>query len=267
MGCVSTKSVDSRASRRAQFYTIPDRYRTIQEVQLALRAAGLESSQLIVGIDFTKSNNWTGAQSFGGRPLHDTSVLNPYQQCISIVGRTLEVFDDDKLIPAYGFGDLKTTDKLCFPFNPDRRPCCGFQEVLQRYGQIVREVSLAGPTNFGPLIREAVSIVKQEKAYHILVIICDGQVTSRRDTEAAIVEASKYPLSIICIGVGDGPWDMMEEFDDELPQRAFDNFQFVCMNRVMANVPPGTNPDAAFATACLMEIPEQFKLINRLRLL
>mmetsp|Transcript_14803 Transcript_14803/g.36236 ORF Transcript_14803/g.36236 Transcript_14803/m.36236 type:complete len:279 (+) Transcript_14803:148-984(+) len=251
------------------FYAIPDKYRTIEEVQMGLREAGLESSNLILGIDFTKSNTWTGAQSFKGRSLHDCSGpgQNPYQSVISIVGRTLEVFDDDKLIPAFGFGDSFTTDKKTFPFFPDRRPCNGFAEVLQRYNEITPGITLAGPTNFGPIIRDAIGIVQEEKSYHILVIIADGQVTNRKDTEDAIVEASKYPLSIVVVGVGDGPWDMMEEFDDELPDRQYDNFQFVPYTQIMSKVPPGMNPDPVFATAALMEIPEQFKLIKRLRLL
>eukprot|EP00292_Cryptomonas_paramecium_P008336 CAMPEP_0113682488 /NCGR_PEP_ID=MMETSP0038_2-20120614/12694_1 /TAXON_ID=2898 /ORGANISM="Cryptomonas paramecium" /LENGTH=283 /DNA_ID=CAMNT_0000601569 /DNA_START=35 /DNA_END=886 /DNA_ORIENTATION=+ /assembly_acc=CAM_ASM_000170 len=257
--------------RAAGFAPIVDQYKTIEEVQDGLRKAGLESSNLIVAVDFTKSNTWTGKSSFGGRCLHDLSGgRNPYQEVISIVGRTLEAFDDDNLIPTYGFGDIYTTNKSCFPFFPDR-PCNGLGEVLSRYIQICPGVQLSGPTNFAPVIDTAINTVSDTGSYHILIIIADGQVTNKAETVEAIVRASSYPLSIVMVGVGDGPWDMMKEFDDELPQRRFDNFQFVCytdLHRQFAGSGrTSTEEDAAMAMSMLMEIPEQYKAIQKLGIL
>jgi hypothetical protein len=244
---------------------IRDKYQTLDEVQNALRSAGLESSNLIIGIDYTKSNTWNGKNTFGNNSLHAMvpNGLNPYQEAIQIIGKTLEPFDDDKLIPVFGFGDSRTSDKAVFPFYPDRA-CYGFQEVLQSYTDITPLLIFSGPTSFAPVIREAINIVRNSRAYHILVIIADGAVTNVKETYAAIVEASNYPLSIITVGVGDGPWDVMEEFDDGIPERRFDNFQFVNFHKILSRA---ENREVDFAVAALMEIPEQFLLIRKLGLL
>lgn len=250
---------------RYRFYAISDKFETLEEVAEALRQAGLESSNLIVAIDYTKSNQWTGRHTFGGRSLHwidpEGAVRNPYMIATEVIGKVLSVYDDDNLIPVFGFGDSTTLDRSVFPFFPDR-PARGFEEMLLRYKELTPRVVMAGPTNFAPAIDAAAAIVAQTRMYHILLIIADGQVTNRAHTEAAIVRASELPLSIVVVGVGDGPWDAMEEFDDNLPDRKFDNFQFVQMNKVMEENP--SNAEVAFAIAALMEIPEQFMAIRSL---
>jgi len=251
-------------SKSKQFAKIADRFKSLEDLQNGLREVGLESSNLIVAVDFTKSNTWTGKNTFGGFCLHQLSpnVLNPYQQAISILGRTLECFDDDHLIPAFGFGDKTTTDKSCFPFFPDGRPCRSFQEVLGRYSEIAPQVELSGPTNFAPIIRATIDIVKTEKSYHILLIVADGQVNNEAETKAAIIEASHYPISIVMIGVGDGPWDAMEKFDDGIKKkRVFDNFQFVPFTKTLEKA---ENAEVTFSVAALMEIPDQYAAIKKL---
>ncbi|GMP30208.1 hypothetical protein CsSME_00004974 [Camellia sinensis var. sinensis] len=309
------RKLDRRYSR------IADNYNSLEQVTEALARAGLESSNLIVGIDFTKSNEWTGARSFNRRSLHYIgSGLNPYEQAISIIGKTLAAFDEDNLIPCYGFGDASTHDQDVFSFYPDDRFCNGFEEVLSQYREIVPHLRLAGPTSFGPIIEMAMTIVEKSGGqYHVLLIIADGQVTRSVDTEhgqlspqekktvEAIVTArllgvtscssivvslhhslfycsfynlfcqlfyemwlhlySKLPLSIILVGVGDGPWDMMREFDDNIPARAFDNFQFVNFTEIMSKNVAQSRKETEFALAALMEIPSQYKATIELNVL
>ncbi|WAR17437.1 CPNA2-like protein [Mya arenaria] len=212
--------------QKVKFEMIPDKFHSLKDVSDAIKNVGVKECSLIFGIDYTMSNQMQGKKTYDGLSLHDIqpSRSNPYQE-----------------------GD-----------------CDGFMEVLKQYTDVTPTIKLGGPTNFAPIIRQAVDIVKEKRQYHILVIVADGQVTNEEETIKAIVEASEFPLSIVVIGVGDGPWDMMKDFDDNLPERKFDNFQFVGFHQAKQGV---RNPDVAVALAALMEIPDQYMCIKKLRLM
>lgn len=51
-----------------------------------------------------------GKVSFNNRSLHAIGETpNPYEKAITIIGKTLAPFDDDNLIPCFGFGDGKVS--------------------------------------------------------------------------------------------------------------------------------------------------------------
>ena len=238
-------------------------YETVEELQEALTKAGLESSNLIVGIDFTGSNATSGQRTYGRNMHHiDPNNPNPYMKVMDIIGRVLAPFDDDGLIPVFGFGDKTTKAQRVFDLSNENKPFKGMNEAIEAYKKVVPTLTLSGPTSFVPLINKAIEIVKETKQYHILVIICDGFVVDIESNRKVIEEASNYPMSIICVGVGDGPFGIMENFDDVIKNSKFDNFNFVnyyktCEGHV-------ENPDISFACAALNEIPEQYAIIKKL---
>ncbi|XP_031504408.1 E3 ubiquitin-protein ligase RGLG3-like [Nymphaea colorata] len=137
-----------------------------------------------------------------------------------------------------------------------------------------------GPTSFAPVINASIDIVERSKGtYHVLVIIIDGQVTKYSDPSSgclspqegatidAIVSASHYPLSIILVVIGDGPWDKLQQFGDNIPRREFDNFQFLNFTKIMSWNHDKTKKEAALALAALMEIPFQYKATQELNYL
>jgi len=238
----------------------------------AMRMAGLESTNLIFGIDYTASNKYQGENSFSGRSLHSLNPAeeNPYQYVIKIMGHTLAPFatsSRSRGIPVFGFGDCSTGDWSVFPLNGEEEECRDLDEVLRVYNEVTPHVDLSGPTNFAPLIYRAIEICRRVQDYHILVIIADGQVTNERATRKAIVSACQYPLSIVVVGVGDGPWDMMKVFDESLPKRPWDNFHFVEFHSLINAERQSDSAELAFAVQSLLEIPDQYNYVRRAGLL
>ncbi|XP_042492575.1 E3 ubiquitin-protein ligase RGLG3-like [Macadamia integrifolia] len=267
--------LEQAESSQGRSHCIPDSANSLDEVVSALMEAELEGIKLIFAIDFTRSNLWTGMNSFNRRSLHEIgSIPNPYEQAISIIGRTLAPFVMDNFIYCFGFGDASTQGKDIFNFFPDGRPCHGIDEALGRYKEIVASLELSAPTSFAPIIDASTDIVERSNGqYHVLIIFSDGQVTRENNlqdgelspqekaTINSIVEASQYPLSIILVGVGDGPWQAMQQIIHNIPEyRPFDNFEFVEFTKIMSE----QKNEAAFALAALKEIPSQYKVTQKL---
>jgi len=256
-------AVDAAAAAAApnyQFKAFAARFTALEDVTRALRKAGLESSNLVVAVDYTKSNVWQTRHGPAGlhtlRPDWGPGRENPYQRAIRTIGATLAGFDDDGLIPVFGFGDTTTTDRAVFPFFSDR-PARGFQEVLARYAELTPKVVMSGPTSFAPAIDAAVHIVKTTGQYHILLVLADGQVTSAKATADAVVRASGVALTILIVGVGDEiDEEAMRAMDEGLPARRFDNLHFVRLSDDMT--------DVEFAVEALMEVPDQYRAIRQL---
>lgn len=252
MGCSSSSAAVAQSQQPTKHSSaIKNKFRTFDEVMADLRAKGLESCNLIVGIDCTKSNMWSGLHTISDKP-------NPYERVLTSIAKTLQSFDDDNMIPMFGFGDSLTTNRSVFPFSPAIE-CHGLDAMLHCYRQVIPRIQMLGPTSLAPLIGAACNIVRATGRYHILIAITDGIIDDVAATTAAIVAASTLPLSIVTVGVGPGPWATMKEFDDGLPERAFDNFQFVEYEK--------QESDVNFAVEALQEIPEQYRTIKRRGLL
>lgn len=197
------------------------RYSFIQYIE-----SGLEIS-LITCIDFTASN----LDPKHPKSLHfqRVGVPNQYQRAIQSVGSILLNYDHDKIVPVYGFGAKTFFPKLnnnqvshFFPCSGDflNTSGLGIQGCFDLYQFAINHTQLSGPTKFSPLLSE-INTFTENKArmdpstYSVLLILTDGIIHDMVETIGEVVRASRNPLSIIIIGVGNENFSMMEQLDSD----------------------------------------------------
>lgn len=238
----------------------------IQHNFLDYISSGFELN-FMVAIDFTASN---------GNPRFPDSLhyidpfgrLNAYQQAIVGVGEVIQFYDSDKRFPAWAFGGRPANGTVshCLNLNGNPRECevVGIEGIMSSYSMALHNLSLAGPTLFGPVINKAAELSAQSSSsyqnkYFILLIITDGVVTDIQETINTIVRASDLPLSILIVGVGGADFKQMEILDSDNGKRlqsstgrlaTRDIVQFVPMRDVAGEI--------SIAQSLLEELPGQF---------
>jgi E3 ubiquitin-protein ligase RGLG len=236
-------------------------YDTQEQLLEAMKASGvLEDMEIIVGIDATKSNEMTGQRTYGGRCLHDFyKGENPYSSVMRTAVKFLER-DQDAIYPLLYFGSEHAINSGGVLKVKD---CHGVEDLVGTYKESIGSQVLSGPTLFTSLIKYSIDKVESTGKYHILLIITDGDVHNIADHYKMLNLASHKALSIVCIGVGDGPFKTMESFDDDMPPgRVFDNFQFVNFGEIMKYEADNLMKNEFFFRA-FMEVPQQYMAIKK----
>ena len=229
---------------------------------------------LDIAIDYTKSNGDPNEE----HSLHylKRNERNDYEKAIKACGDIIGHYDSDELFPVYGFGGIpEGSDKVshCFNVNmaKDDPNIHGIDNIIKFYRDSLRKITLSTPTYFAPIIKQVINEInydlsykKSENHYYILMILTDGILKDMDDTINCIVDASKLPLSIVIIGIGDSNFTGMDILDgDEEPLknsfgevRKRDIVQFVKFNSFKEKEKDcGTE----LAEEVLKEIPRQIE--------
>ncbi len=174
-----------------------------------------------IAIDFTSSN---------GDPGHDNSLHtlklehNKYAKAVTSCGNILKEYDDDQLFPVYGFGGRPEGGKEvshCFNLNNLRDARIdGMDKVIYTYLDMIKTIQFVGPTYFHPVLKAVLDSIKKEikkgnknhnpLTYHVCLILTDGKVDDMNETIEILIEAAKYPISVIIVGIGSDDFIKME---------------------------------------------------------
>ena len=181
---------------------------------------------LDIAIDYTESNGYPSDPN----SLHyiEAEGGNDYEKAIKSCGKIIANYDYDQKFPVYGFGGIPHNSNEashCFNinFNDDNPEIQTLENVIKYYRESLNKVKFYGPTNLAPVIKKVMSDIKddlenrkEENHYHILLILTDGIPNDVKYTVDCIVEASKLPLSIVIVGIGEADFECMEYLDGDI---------------------------------------------------
>ncbi|TNJ28079.1 Phospholipid-binding copine family protein [Giardia muris] len=206
-------------------------YDTWDSLLKDMQDAKMEYARFIVAIDFTLSNR-VQSRTMSSKSLHDPSIdhrlngVSPYQFVLEALVQNIAAFNDIDDIELISFG---LSNDLLIENIPGSSlvPC--YQAHAKQFNTIPDAKQAIG-TTIAPVVYRAIECAIQTHDYHILIILTDGDMEDTGRDAQAIIDASNFPISILVVGIGSGPFDTYTTFDNVLFERRFDNLNFVSLD-------------------------------------
>jgi hypothetical protein len=213
---------------------------------------------LTVAIDFTSSNGNPIEKGSLHYYREDEQEMNDYQKAIVAVGHILAPYDSDFKFPVWGFGATYNYEQNdCFQCG-EVEEVSGIDGILEAYRNTFRTgFGMGKNTVITKVIRTAAEHAlfdlsqtqeKEERlSYTILLLLTAGNVKNVDETVAELRKASRAPLSVVIVGIGDADFTAMEFLDGD--ERGDDITQFVRFNDY--------KDKNSLTAAVLDEVPDQ----------
>ena len=229
------------------------------------------SFNIMIGIDFTSSNGDLKSSN----SLHFTNNnghLNDYQSAIFNVCNILLKYTHDQKAAMFGFGakpffpNFSSADvHHCFPLTGIKSNpyVVGMNGIMETYKKAVLEVQMWGPTIYSDIINQALLMAQEVKIrdnieYNILLLLTDGELQDVEKACDCIMKASKLPLSIIIIGIGNENFGFIENLKRKWNHYGINgNILRECFN--FLPLAKYKNDIENFRKDLLSKIPEQVK--------
>lgn len=219
---------------------------------------------LVVGVDFTASNKHPlepNSLHYIGNP----NIPNDYELSMRTCGSIVAHYDYSKTYPLLGFGGIPEGGEFVehvFPLNYNFNgspSVSSVDEMVNVYKNALMKTTLFGPTCFSPIIRSTTKICEKSNAnsYFILLILTDGMITDVDDTISAIIDASRYPISIIIVGIGNEDFSAMSVLDAD--ENILSNEESIAERDIVQFVEfkKFKNNSQKLAEVVLQEVPKQ----------
>ncbi|EGR31293.1 hypothetical protein IMG5_113910 [Ichthyophthirius multifiliis] len=229
---------------------------------------GGQQINVIANIDFTASNG----EYSDPNSLHCQDLKkNQYLITLKAITNILLAFDYDKRIELFGFGgvpqypNFKSYDTdHCFPLTGDHKnpSVLGLDGILNVYQESLKNVTLCGPTLFGPSLKKGMEIAKQnaqKNIYTIQLILTDGVIDDFEESQRLLSMGGSLPWSVIIVGVGNDRFESMKALDGHDVKTQADGVQLkrdICQ---FVKFQDYQNDHQELVQQVLAEIPNQFQ--------